>query len=334
MDIHFTSHTPECNLLENIHTLPVNQSTEMTNKKNSANMPGFLAAFAAFVGWGLLPIYWKHLQQVPAMEILCHRIVWSLVFAALLVTVQRRWKETITPLKSPKTVLMLTLSSVLLASNWLIYIWCVTHDQVLATSLGYYINPLMNALLGSLLLRERMTPLQLLAVGFATAGVINSIIGIGHMPWTALALAVTFALYGLLRKTAPVESLPGLLAETAIITPVALAYLIYLELTGQGSFMSLGMNTTFLLMGAGIATSMPLFGFAFGARRLRLTTVGILQYIAPSLAFLLGVFAYNEPFTTTSVITFGLIWTALVIYSGESIWTIRKQRKIVSSTAN
>jgi len=245
----------------------------------------------------------------------------------LLVTFQGRWRETLAPLSSPRTLGMLTLSSLLLGSNWLMYIWCVNHDQVLATSLGYYINPLMNALLGFALLREKMTRLQMIAVCFATAGVINSIISIGHFPWIALALAVTFALYGLLRKTAPMESLPGLTVETAIITPLALGYVLYLEYMGKGGFAHAGMSTSLLLMGAGVATSMPLFGFAFGARRLRLTTLGIIQYIAPSIAFLLGVFVYHEPFDSGNLITFALIWTGLAIYSGESIMQIRRERR-------
>jgi len=265
------------------------------------------------------------------LEILCHRIVWSLAFAGLLVTVQKRWRETLIPMKSLKTMGMFTVSSLLLASNWLMYIWCVTNGHVLATSLGYYINPLMNAVLGFVLLRERMTKLQIIAICCAFAGVVNSIVGIGHMPWLALALAVTFALYGLIRKTAPMESLPGLLVETAIITPLALGYLIYLAYTGQASFLHGSLHNDLFLIGAGIATSMPLFGFAFGARRLRLTTLGILQYTAPSIAFLLGVFVYKEPFTTNSLITFGCIWTALIIYSGESLWIVRKQRRFATS---
>ncbi|WP_147820810.1 EamA family transporter RarD [Salidesulfovibrio onnuriiensis] len=299
----------------------------MTTQNTPVNTSGFLAALAAFLGWGLLPMYWKQLQTVPPLEILCHRIVWSLLFAALLVTFQGRWRETMAPLKSVKTVGMLTVSSLLLGSNWLMYIWCVNNGHVLATSLGYYINPLMNALIGFLLLGERMTKMQALAVCFAVAGVINSIVGIGHMPWMALAIAVTFALYALMRKTAPMESLPGLLVETAIITPLALGYLLYLQFTGHGTFLHGPGNIDLFLVGAGIATSMPLFGFAFGARRLRLTTLGILQYLAPSIAFLLGVFLYKEPFTSGSLVTFGCIWTALAIYTGESIRQVRKQRR-------
>ncbi|KAB1443235.1 EamA family transporter RarD [Pseudodesulfovibrio senegalensis] len=299
----------------------------MTNKKDNRTASGLTAALGAFIGWGLLPIYWKQLHHVPAMEILCHRIIWSLVFACLLVTIQGRWRETIAPLSSKRTLGMLTMSSLLLGSNWLMYIWCVNHDQVLATSLGYYINPLMNALLGFALLREKMSRLQLFAICFAAAGVINSIVSLGHFPWLALALAVTFALYGLLRKTAPMESLPGLTVETAIITPLALSYVLYLEYTGQGTFGHAAISTNLFLMGAGVATSMPLFGFAFGARRLRLTTLGIIQYIAPSIAFLLGVFVYREPFTTANLTTFALIWTGLAIYSADSIMQVRRARR-------
>lgn len=295
-------------------------------QKNTSTS-GILAALAAFLGWGLLPIYWKQLHHIPAMEILCHRILWALAFAALLVTLQGRWKETLAPLSSPKTLAMLTISSLLLGSNWLMYIWCVNHDQVLATSLGYYITPLMNALLGFALLGEKMTRLQVIAIVLAALGVINSLIGLGQFPWFALALAITFALYGLLRKTAPMESLPGLTLETAIITPPAIAYILFLQIKGQGAFMAINTPTNLLLMGAGIATSMPLFAFAFAARRIQLITLGILQYIAPSIAFLLGVFIYKEPFTSTNLITFGFIWAALILYSAHGLVQMHQQRK-------
>lgn len=288
---------------------------------------GFATAAAAFMAWGLLPMYWKALITVDAFEILCHRVVWSLVFIAVILTLVRGWKETFAPIKSLRNLGILILSSLMIGANWLVYIWAVVNNHVLDTSLGYYINPLVNVLLGFIFLRERLKPLQMIAIGLAALGVINSVISYGKLPWIALVLAITFAFYGLLRKTAAVESLPGLFLETMVLTPFALAYLVMLHFAGTAAMFHQSIEIDLLLIGAGAATATPLIGFAFGARRLRLTTLGLLQYIGPSLAFCLGVFVYKEPFTTDHLITFALIWAGLAIYTTDSIRTLRKHHR-------
>ncbi|WP_338667485.1 EamA family transporter RarD [Pseudodesulfovibrio methanolicus] len=289
---------------------------------------GFAAALAAFFGWGLLPVYWKSLITVNPFEILCHRVVWSLIFLAMLLTLRRGWKEALLPLRSPRDLLILTGSSLMIGFNWLLYIWAVNTGHVLDTSLGYYINPLVNVLLGFVFFRERLRPLQMVAIGLAALGVVNSLIAHGQLPWISLALAVSFGLYGLLRKIASVESLPGLFLETMVLGPFALAYILWLQAHGASALFHQGLRVDALLMGAGVVTAMPLVGFAFGARRLQLTTVGLLQYLAPSLAFLLGVFVYEEPFNARSLLTFALIWSGLAVYTAESVMAIRGQRRL------
>jgi chloramphenicol-sensitive protein RarD len=289
---------------------------------------GFAAALAAFLGWGLLPVYWKALITVSPFEILCHRVVWSLVFIAAILTLRKGWSETFAPLRSRRDLIILTGSSLMIGCNWLLYIWAVNNDHVLDTSLGYYINPLVNVLLGFVFLRERLRPLQLVAIGLAALGVINSVVAHGQLPWISLALAVSFGLYGLLRKVASVESLPGLFLETLVLGPFALAYILWLQAHGASALFHQGMRVDLLLMGAGVATAMPLIGFAYGARRLRLTTVGLLQYLAPSIAFLLGVFVYKEPFNISHLTTFALIWSGLAVYTAESVITMRAHRRL------
>ncbi|MUM76407.1 EamA family transporter RarD [Pseudodesulfovibrio sp. F-1] len=299
----------------------------MTSRPPSDITAGLLAALAAFIAWGLLPVYWKAVQDVAPLEILCHRILWSLVFIAAILSCKHRWAETFAPLRSPRNLLILSLSSLTIACNWLIYIWAVNNGNVLATSLGYYINPLVNVLFGFLFFRERLNPLQTTAIGLAALGVANSVIGYGEFPWISLTLAVTFACYGLLRKIAAVESLPGLFLETMVLAPAALLYVLHLQAAGRSGFLAGNSHIDLLLIGAGAATALPLIGFAFGARRLRLTTVGLLQYIAPSIAFSLGIFVYNEPFGPTHLLTFALIWSGLALYTIDSIRAIRRHRR-------
>nr|WP_321513941.1 EamA family transporter RarD [uncultured Pseudodesulfovibrio sp.] len=299
----------------------------MPNLDSKQRTYGFFAAFTAFLMWGLLPIYWKSLIVVNPFEILCHRIIWSLVFIAIILTILKGWKETFASMRSPRDIGILILSSLMIGGNWLLYIWAVNTNHVLETSLGYYINPLVTMLLGFIFYRERMKPLQIVAIGLATLGVINSIFSYGELPWISLTLAISFAFYGLLRKVASVESLPGLFLETMVLAPLALGYLVKLQLNGTSALFTVSPTIDLLLIGAGAATATPLIGFAFGARRLRLSTLGILQYVAPSIAFLLGVFVYKEPFTASHLVTFALIWSGLAVYTGESIWTLRQHRR-------
>ncbi len=294
----------------------------MFDKSSAGSWSGLLAGIGAFTLWGFLPIYWKGLAALPATEILCHRIVWSFVFVALILTLSRRWLEVISLFSSKKSVLLLGFSSLLLSVNWLTYIWGVNAGFVIEASLGYYINPLVNVLLGCLVFRDKLRPLQLLAIFLAAAGVLNLVFNYGQVPWIALVLAFTFAIYGLIRKVVRTESLPGLWLETAIMSGPALAFLLLSP--GQGSFTALELQIDLLLIGAGLVTSLPLLLFAFSARRLRLVEVGILQYIGPTIMFLLGLFVFEEPFSAARLISFVFIWTGIIIYMGEGIWFLKK----------
>jgi chloramphenicol-sensitive protein RarD len=285
---------------------------------------GVLYAAIAFLMWGIMPVYWRAIQQVPALEIVTHRVVWSFLLLLGLTWVQNRRGEFKAVLRTARTMLILGLTTLLLSSNWLLYIWAVNAGYMLQASLGYYINPLVNVLLGMVFLKERLRPPQALAVLLACAGVIFCTVSYGEMPWIALGLAFTFGFYGLIRKVAPVGSLVGLMVETLLLTAPGIAYLTYLEWTGTGALFRGSRMLDALLIGTGILTTVPLLCFNLGARRLNLSTLGLMQYIAPSGTFLLAVFVYGEPFTTAQVGTFLLIWTALAIYSIDSLRTYRR----------
>lgn len=293
--------------------------------QSPSSRAGILSAFGAFILWGLLPLYWKAIQHVPAYEILCHRIVWSLVFTALILAGQRRFHEIRQALRHRRTILCLSASSLLVTANWGLYIWAVNAGFIVETSLGYYINPLVNVLLGFIFFRERLAPLQTAAICLATAGVLNLVIGYGQFPWIAVGLALTFGFYGLVRKVTPLESLPGLFCETFIATIPALIVLGVLSTNGAGAFGRVDISTDLLLAGAGIATSTPLLAFAFGARRITLASLGILQYVAPTIAFCIGVFVYREPFTVHHLVTFLCIWTGIALFSFEGLRRLRRR---------
>jgi chloramphenicol-sensitive protein RarD len=288
---------------------------------------GTLAALGAYFLWGLFPIYWKFLDYVPAAEILAHRMLWSFVFMLLLMAIGREWRWLKTAVSQPRTLLLFVLSATLLGINWLTYIWGVNNGYIVDTSLGYFINPLVNVLLGVLFLRERPRNGQWLAIGVATIGVVYLAVSYGVVLWISLTLAFSFAFYGLLRKTSSLNSWEGLTLETAVFFLPAFGYLLFLEVGETAAFGHISTSTTLLLMGTGIATSVPLLLFAYGARLVTLTTLGILQYIAPTMQFLIGVLIYNEPFTNQRIIGFTIIWIALAIYSGENIRNRRQRRK-------
>lgn len=285
---------------------------------------GLLYATGAYVLWGLLPIYWKALQTVPSLEILAHRMVWSLVVVIILLAVQRHWRWITTSVRNKRVILTFMTSALLLSLNWFIYIWAVNAGYIVETSLGYFINPLINVLLGVLFLKERLRFWQGTAIMIAFSGVLYLTLTYRALPWIALTLACSFGFYGLLRKTASLNSLEGLTLETLLLFPPALAYLLYLEWTGSAAFAHAGPSTTALLALAGLATALPLLLFAAGARRITLTTLGLLQYTAPTLQFLIGVFVYDEALTPARLIGFCLIWLALFLYSAEGI--IRNNR--------
>lgn len=284
----------------------------------SETTKGLLAAILAFVLWGLLPMYWKALKAVPAQEILCHRIVWSCIFSGALLLLIRRTKEVRQAFTSLRHLGQMMLSGILIGGNWLIFIWAVNAGYIVECSLGYYINPLVNVLLGFVVFRDRLRPVQWLAIVFAAAGVLNQLLQFGKLPWIALVLAFSFALYGLARKVMRLGPVSGLFVETTFLTVPAGFFLVSLMVTGQGALGTQGTAINLLLVGCGAATSIPLILFAYGARRLKLATLGLLQYIGPTGMLLLGIFLYNEPFGTPTLITFSLIWTGVVLYSMES----------------
>jgi chloramphenicol-sensitive protein RarD len=294
------------------------------SKKTEANLHsdtilGVVYASTAFLIWGISPIYWKAMQAVPAFEIILHRIVWSFVLLVPLIIMMRRKQEFINALKNIRAQIILLLTAVIIGGNWLLYIWAVNSGYLLQASLGYYINPLVNVVLGVVFLKERLRPLQILAVALATVSVIYLTVYYGEFPWIALTLGVTFGFYGLIRKIAPVGSLVGLTVETLLLSIPAIIYLFYLDSHGQGTIFRVSLKLDLMLMGCAPLTAIPLLFFTLGARRLYLSTLGLLQYIAPSCMFILAVFLFRESFSSTQVFTFILIWTALAIYSTDSM---------------
>lgn len=286
---------------------------------------GAAYALGAFILWGINPLYFKAVDSIPVFEVLAHRVVWSVIFLSLLLTFARRWQSLGAALRDPKTIYMLLLSTLFISVNWFVFIWAVAEDRVLETSLGYYINPLVNVLLGMMFLRERLSRWQGVAVGLAAIGVLNLALQSGDFPWISLLLAFTFGFYGLVRKTIKVESVDGLFAETAMVLPLALGYLVYLAINGQGSLGRVDLQTDLLLVMAGIVTAMPLIWFTSGARRLNYSTIGLFQYLAPTCQFALAILVFGEAFTWAHVMTFSCIWMALVIYSAQS-WLLARRR--------
>jgi len=288
--------------------------------QNTEAQIGIGYALLAFSAWGFIPIYWKLLNTVPSMEILTHRMVWSVFFLLGLLAVQKRLGEFRELFHSPKYIFMLLGTATLLGGNWFVYIYGVNTNQVIETSLGYFISPLLVILLGAVFLRERLNIWQVVAVGFAALGVLNFIWNFGSLPWIALSLAFTFSFYGLFRKMIPVKPLVGLLMETALLAPLAVVLILFWEVDGTGHF-GTAWITDFLLFGAGVVTSLPLLWFINAGKRLRYSTIGFFQYLTPSIQLAIGVYLYNETFTTTHAVTFGLIWTGLIIYSINTIQT-------------
>ena len=281
---------------------------------------GMLFAAGAYILWGLLPIYLKALQAIDSFEIMLHRIVWSLAFVLILLAARRQWAWIGATLRRPKVVAGFAASALLLSVNWFLYIWSVNNDRVIDASLGYFMNPLVNVLLGFLVLGERLRRIQWCAVALAAAGVAWLTWQGGQLPWIGLSLALTFGTYGLLRKTAALGPLEGLSLETMLLFPVAVIGLIVLTVQGHNSFLAAPATTQWLLIAAGPVTAIPLLLFAAGARRIPLSVLGLMQYLGPSLQLLLGVWLYHEPFSAARLFGFALIWAALAIYSIDSLW--------------
>ncbi len=289
----------------------------MTHDQRASTQLGVLYALAAYLAWGFIPVYFKQVQQFPPLYILGHRICWSVAVCLLVVCLQRQSPELLRCLRSKKTIPWLAASTTMLATNWFVFIWAVNSGRILQASLGYYINPLVNVLLGFLFLRERLRTPQLAAFALAAAAVATLTVHRGQLPWVSLTLAATFGLYGLLRKTAHAGPLVGTAAETILLLPVGLS-LIALGLHHPSPPVPTLADHAWLPL-SGIVTTVPLLWFAAAARRLRLATIGIIQYLSPTVNFLLAVFLYNEPFKTIDLLSFCLIWTAVILYSADSL---------------
>jgi len=285
---------------------------------------GVIAAASAFTLWGVFPLYLRLLQQVPSLEILSHRVLWSVVLLMSLLAMRRQWDWLALVRAQPRIIFTFATSALMVATNWVVYIWSVNHDHIVDASLGYFITPLFNVLFG-IGLGERLRLTQWAAVGLAACGVLWLTVSEGSVPWIGLVIAVTFSLYGLLRKTAALGALEGLSVETMLLLPAAGLFLL---LPDAGSSHAFGSNIplSLLLMAAGPVTAIPLLMFAYGARRIPLSLVGLLQYIGPSIQLLLGVWLYHEPFAGAKLIGFAMIWLGLAVYSGEALlrgWRLR-----------
>ncbi|WP_369309075.1 EamA family transporter RarD [Providencia rettgeri] len=288
---------------------------------------GVLCALGAYFIWGVAPIYFKSIQEVPAEEILTHRIIWSFFFMLLLLTVTRHWDYLRQVLKQPKKILILGVTATTIACNWLIYIWAVNNGHMLQASLGYFINPLVNVLFGMLFLQERFRRMQWIAVGLALTGVLIQLWQFGSVPVIGLSLAVTFATYGLLRKKLGVDAQIGMTFETLWLLPVGIIFLLFFA---DSPTSNMGMNDwhlNALLIAAGVITTVPLLLFTEAANHLRLSTLGFFQYMGPSIMFLLAVFVYDEVMTAELLITFGFIWVALILFTLDALYTQQKLRK-------
>ena len=289
---------------------------------------GVVYALLAFTFWGLAPIYFKWVAYINPLEVLSHRVLWSVVMLLAVILLTRDWPLLIQVSKDRHKCRILFVTAVLVAINWLTFIYAVATDRILDTALGYYTNPLVNVLLGFVFLGERLRKWQLLAIVLAALGVINEFIMVGRIPWIAMTLAITFGFYGLLRKKAAVQPIVGLTMETLLLLPFALGFLVWMSATGSLMFLNIDNKTNLLLLSAGIVTSLPLLWFAAAANRLSLTAIGIAQYLAPSISFLMAVFFYDEVLHTGKIITFSCIWLAIVIFTGEGVRRQHLARKL------
>ena len=287
----------------------------------------FIVAFFSFLIWGALVIYWHQLSSVNPLEVVAHRAIWSLVFTAVLIVITKKAGEVIRVLKNPRNILPLILSSILIAGNWGLFIWAVANDKIIESSMGNYITPLLNVAASAVIFKVVLNKYQKLSVLLAFAGVVYMIIVYGKVPYIAIFFAVTFCTYGIIKKLVPASALTGLFVETLIISVPSVIYVIYLISNGESAVLKGDALISFMLICGGIVTTLPLLGFSYSAKILHLSTLGILQYITPTIAFLLGVFVYHEYFSANMLITFILIWTGLIIYSTDGIFQLKKMKK-------
>ena len=285
---------------------------------------GALAAALCYFLWGLVPLYWKQLGGINAVELIAHRHVWSLAFLLLLIGTQGGFSEVLGALRSGHSLWINLLSAVLLTINWLVYVWGVGLGEVIECSLGYFLVPLVNVAAGRFVLHEHLRRVQWLAIGLAAAGVVVMILQLGRVPWIALVLAATWGAYSLMRKQSPLGSVTGLTVETLLLAPVAIAFLAWQHHTGVGALGQADPRTQILILSAGVITATPLLLFAYGARRIRLATLGLLQFIAPTVQLVLGVWVYHEPFSRARAAGFAFIWAGLAVYTADNLWAQRR----------
>ncbi|EKM20461.1 EamA family transporter RarD [Vibrio harveyi] len=299
----------------------------MTPEEQQRSRQGVLLAIGAYTMWGIAPIYFKSIAEVSPLEILSHRVIWSFFLLAALLHFGRHWRSVRDIIKNKTKMMFLVSTAILVGANWLIFIWAVNSNHMLDASLGYYINPLINVLLGMVFLGERLRKLQWFAVVLAACGVLVQLIVFGSVPVVAIALAMSFGFYGLLRKKVSVEAQTGLFIETLVMLPAAAIYLLFIASSPTSNMLDNPMQLNTLLIAAGVITTLPLLCFTGAATRLKLSTLGFFQYIGPSLMFLLAVLIYGEPFTSDKAITFAFIWGALVVFSFDGLRNNRKSRK-------
>jgi len=301
--------------------------SEDPEKSGRAAAPasGLLLGITAYLVWGFFPIYFRAVAAIPPLQVVSHRIVWAAVLLALITAGRRSWGEVRAALTAGGSLLLLTATALLIATNWLVFIIAVGHAEILQSSLGYFMTPFVSVLLGCMFLKEKLRRLQLVALLLAFAGVMLITLQQSGIPWTALILAATFGTYGLLRKITGVDALTGLTVETFLLAPAAVAYLVHVELNGSGGFLHTGIKADLLLVCAGVVTSVPLLLFAAAARRLKMATIGFLQYITPTMHFLIAVVLYHEPFTASGLVSFGFIWLGLLIYSLDAWLGVRRR---------
>ncbi|EAQ32668.1 MULTISPECIES: EamA family transporter RarD [Idiomarina] len=292
---------------------------------------GVFFALAAYSFWGFAPIYFKSVQQVPAFEILAHRIIWAFILVFILIVGLKRLNRLKPIIRSPKMMFRLTVATCLLGGNWFLFIWAVNANHMLDASLGYYINPLLNVAIGMAFFQEKMRRLQLFAIGLAIVGVGIQVVTFGSVPWVALALASSFAIYGAIRKRLPVDSISGLWLETTLLVPVMLGYLLFFADSPSADMTANSWQLNVLLMAAGLVTTIPLLCFTAAAQRIRYATLGFFQYIAPSLMFILAVNLYDEPLAESKLITFVIIWSALALYTFDSVIQRQRNRRLKKS---
>jgi chloramphenicol-sensitive protein RarD len=300
------------------------------NPGQASSPRGAVAAAGAFLIWGVFPLFWKQMEGLDCLELIAHRVTWSLVFLAAVLAFRHGFAPVAAAFRSRRIIGYTAVSGGALTVNWLIYVWAVNHGYVIESSLGYFMVPLVNVAIGAGVLHERLRPLPWLAIGCAAEGVALLLFGVGRLPWIAIALAGSWGLYGLMRRQSPLGSLDGLALETALYGPLAVGYLLWRQHTGQGALGHSDLRTHALVLSTGWVTALPLILFAYGARRIRMTTLGLLQYLTPSLQFLCGLLVYREPFDAARLRACGLIWLGLVLYTADSFLA---QRRAIRATA-